>query len=92
MILPQTCVALHWPVSSVAKRTLWVWEVWALIPGPIKLAQCHQWLATVATFFRSYVAQVLHRGDGPCRSLHAWVYYDEYNEDLIFCVALSLYT
>ena len=88
MILLQTCVVLYRPVSSVAKRTLSVREVWASIPGPVKSSQCHQRLVTVATFVRSYVAQALSRGDGPRHSLHALAYYGEYNEDLIFCAAL----
>ena len=58
-------------VSSVAKRTLSVREVWGSIPGPVKSAQCRQRLATVATFLRSCVAQALSRGDGPRNSLHA---------------------
>ena len=70
-------------VSSVAKRTLSVREVWGSIPGPVKSAQCRQRLATVATFLRSCVAQALSRGDGPRNSLHASAYYGEYNEDLI---------
>ena len=53
------------PVSSVAKRTLLVREVWDSITGPVKLAQGRQRLATVATFLRSCVAQALSRGDGP---------------------------
>ena len=92
MILLQTCVALYRPVSTVAKRTLSVRDVWPSIPGPIKSALCRQRLATVATFVRSCVAQALSRGDGLRHSLHAWAQYDEYNEDLIFCAALSLYT
>ena len=71
-------------VSSVAKRTLSVREVWGSIPGPVKSAQCRQRLATVATFLRSRVAQALSRGDGPRNSLHASAYYGEYNEDLIW--------
>ena len=71
-------------VSSVAKRSLSVRKVWGLIPGPVKLTQCRQRLATVATFLRSCVAQALSRGDGPRNSLHASARYDEYNEDLIF--------
>ena len=71
-------------VSSVAKRTLSVREVWGSIPGPVKSAQCRQRLATVATFLRSCVAQALSRGDGPRNSLHASAYYGEYNEDLIW--------
>ena len=58
-------------VSSVAKRTLSVREVWASIPGPVKSTQCRQRLATVATIIRSCVAQALSRGDGPRNSLHA---------------------
>ena len=58
-------------VSSVAKRTLSVREVWGSIPGPVKSTQCRQRLATVATFLRSCVAQTLSRGDGPYNSLHA---------------------
>ena len=58
-------------VSSVAKRTLSVREVWGLIPGPVKSTQCRQRLATVATFLRSCVAQALSRGNGPRNSLHA---------------------
>ena len=58
-------------VSSVAKRTLSVREVWGSIPGPVKSTQCRQRLATVATFLRSCVAQALSRGDGPRNSLHA---------------------
>ena len=38
-------------VSSVAKRTISVREVWGSIPGPVKSTQCRQRLATVATFF-----------------------------------------
>ena len=70
-------------VSSVAKRTLSVREVWGSIPGPVKSAQCRQRLATVETFLRSCVAQALSRRDGPRNSLHASAYYGEYNEDLI---------
>ena len=58
-------------VSSIAKRTLLVREVRGSIPGPVKSTQCRQRLATVATFLRSCVAQVLSRGDGPRNSLHA---------------------
>ena len=58
-------------VSSVAKRTLSVREVWGSIPGPVKSAQCRQRLATVATLLRSCVAQAPSRGDGPRNSLHA---------------------
>ena len=58
-------------VSSVAKRTLSVREVWVSIPRPVKSTQCRQGLATVATFLRSCVAQALSRGDGPRYSLHA---------------------
>ena len=58
-------------VSSVAKRTLSVREVWGSDPGPIKSAQCRQRLATAATFLRNCVSQALSRGDGPCNSLHA---------------------
>ena len=58
-------------VSSVAKRTLSVREVWGSIPGPVKSAQCRQRLATVATLLRNCVAQALSRGDGPRNSLHA---------------------
>ena len=68
-------------VSSVAKRTLSVREVWGSIPGPVKSAQCRQRLATAATFLRSCVAQALSRGDGPRHSLHASAYSSEYNED-----------
>ena len=71
MFLLQTCVALHRPVSSVAKRTLSVREVWASIPGTIKSAQCRLRLAIVATFLRNCVAQALSPGDGPYHSLHA---------------------
>ena len=62
---------LNRPVSSVAKRTLSVREVWGSIPRPVKSAQSRQRLATAATFLRSCVAQALSRGDGPRRSLHA---------------------
>ena len=58
-------------VSSVAKRTLSVREVWGSIPGPVKSTQCRQRLAIVATLLRSCVAQALSRGDGPRNSLHA---------------------
>ena len=58
-------------VSSVAKRTLSVREVWGSTPGPVESTQCRQRLATVATFLRSCVAQALSRGDGPRNSLHA---------------------
>ena len=71
MILLQTCVALCWPVSSVAKRTLSVRKVWASISGSVIPSQCRQRLAIVATFVRSCVAQALSRGDGHRHSLHA---------------------
>ena len=58
-------------VSSVAKRSLSVREVWGSIPGPVKSTQCRQRLATVATFLRSCAAQALCRGHGPRNSLHA---------------------
>ena len=58
-------------VSSVAKRTLSVREVWGSIPGLVKSTQCRRRLATVATFLRSCVAQALSRGNGPRNSLHA---------------------
>ena len=58
-------------VSSVAKRSLSVREVWGSISGPVKSTQCRQGLATVATFLRSCVAQALSRGDWPRNSLHA---------------------
>ena len=59
-------------VSSVAKRTLSVREVWGSIPGPAKSVQCRQRLATAVTFLRRCIAQALSRGDGPRHSLHAW--------------------
>ena len=43
-----------------------------------------QWLATVAAFLRSCVAQALSRGDGPRHSSHAFAQYRDYNENLIF--------
>ena len=92
MFLLHTCKALYWPISSVAKPTLSAREVWASIPGPIRSSESRQRLAIVATFVRNCVTQALSRGDGPRHSLHASVYYCEYNEDLIFCVALSLCT
>ena len=49
----------YWPVSSVAKRTLSVREVWGLIPGPVTSAYYRQRLATVATFLWSCVARAL---------------------------------
>ena len=58
-------------VSSVAKRTLSVREVWGSISGSVKSTQCRQRLATVATILRSCVAQALSRRDGPRNSLHA---------------------
>ena len=58
-------------VSSVAKCTLSVRQVWGLIFGLVKLTQCCQQLATVATFLGSCVAQALSRGDWPWNSLHA---------------------
>ena len=63
-------LALAPAVSSVAKRTISVREVWGSIPGPVKSTQCRQRLATVATILRSCVAQALSRGDGPRNSLH----------------------
>ena len=69
--LPRALEVLRPAVSSVAKRTLSVREVWGSIPGPVKSAQCRQRLATVAMFLRSCVAQALSRGDGPRNSLHA---------------------
>ena len=57
-------------VSSVAKCTLSVREVWGSIPGPVKSTQCRQRLATVAMFLRSSVAQALSRRDGPHHSFH----------------------
>ena len=70
-LLYNVDLVLFFFVSSVAKRTLSVREVWGSIPGPVKSAQCRQRLATVATFLRSCVAQALSRGDGPRNSLHA---------------------
>ena len=52
-------------LSSVAKRTLSVWEVCGSIPGLVKSAQCRQQLAIVSMFLRSCVAQALSRVDGP---------------------------
>ena len=92
MILLQTCVALCRPISSVAKPTLSVREVWGSIAGSAKSSQCRQRLATVATFVRSFVAQALRREGGLRHSLHAWAQCGEYNEVLSFCDALSLYT
>ena len=71
MLLCTSGIGNEPAVSSVAKRTLTVREVWASIPGPVKSMQCRQRLATVATFLRSCVAQALSRGDGPRNSLHA---------------------
>ena len=72
LLLDRSCENIFaLAVSSVAKRTLSVREVWGSIPGPVKSAQCRQRLATVATFLRSCVAQALSRGDGPRNSLHA---------------------
>ena len=65
-------------------------KVWGLNTGSVKSAQCHQRLATAATFFRSCVAQSLSRGDGPRHSIHALANYREYNEDLIFRMADQL--
>ena len=76
-------------VSSLAKRTLSVREVWGSIPGPVKSTQCRQRLATVATFLPSSVAQALSRGDDSRNSLHASAQYGEYNEDLIFDLKFS---
>ena len=66
-------VEIIWRIAKlvVAKRTLSVREVWGSIPGPVKSTQCRQRLATVATFIRSCVAQMLSRGDEPRNSLHA---------------------
>ena len=58
-------------VSSVAKRTLSVREVWGSIPWTVKSTQCRQRLATVAMFVRSCVVQALSRGEAPRNSLHA---------------------
>ena len=72
LILFKNKLGIYLPaVSSVAKRTLSVREVWGSIPGPVKSTQCRQQLATVATFLRSFVAQALSRGDGPHNSSHA---------------------
>ena len=51
--------------------------------GQVKAAQCHQRLATAATFLRSCVAQALRREDGPHHSLHALAWHREHNEDLV---------
>ena len=68
----KTIIFVQGPaVSSVAKHTLSVREVWGSTPGPVKSTQCRQRLATVAMFLRSCVAQVLSRGDGRRHSLHA---------------------
>ena len=72
------------PVSLVVKQTLSVREVWGSMSGPLKSAQCRRRLSTVATFFRSCVAQALSRGDVPRNSLQASAYFGEYYEDLIF--------
>ena len=64
-------IAMKPAVSSVAKRTQSVREVWDSIPGPVKSAQCRQRLVSAATFLRSCVAQELSRGDGPHHSLPA---------------------
>ena len=37
--------AKNQPISSVIKRTISVREIWGLIPGPVKSAQCGQRLA-----------------------------------------------
>ena len=51
--------------SAVVKRTLSIREVRGSIPGPVKSAQCRQWLATAATFLRSCVAQAKPRRWAP---------------------------
>ena len=71
-------------VSSVAKRTLSVKEVWGSIPEPVNSTQCRQRLAIIATFLRRCVIQALNGGDGHRHPLHASTYYREYNQDLIF--------
>ena len=58
-------------VSSVAKRTLLVREVWGSILRLVKSTQCRQRLTTIATFLWSCVAQALSRRDGPRNLLHA---------------------
>ena len=63
------------------KRTLSVWEVWGSILEQVKSALCRGWLATVATFFGSSVAQTPSRADGPRHSLHALTYFREDDED-----------
>ena len=91
-LFSRLCPIFSYIVSSVAKRTLSVREVWGSIPGPVKSTQSRQRLATVVTFLRSCVAQALSRGNGPRNSLHASAYYGEYNEDLIFvfCFIVTL--
>ena len=62
-------------------RTLSVREVWSLIPGSVKSAQRRQRLPTVVTLLRKCVAQAQSRmRDGPRHSLHALVYFHEYDE------------
>ena len=46
---PWAIVSYLPAVSSVAKRTLSVREVWGSIPGPVKSAQCRQRLAIVSS-------------------------------------------
>ena len=59
-------------VSSVAKRTLSVREVWGSVPGLVKSTQCRLRLATAATPTTRHgcVVQALNRGDGPRNLLH----------------------
>ena len=71
LVFIKYCFLNEPAVSSVAKHTLSVREVWGSIPGPVKSSQCRQRFATVATILRSCVAQALSRGDGPGNSLHA---------------------
>ena len=65
MFLLQTCKALYWPISSVAKPTLSVRDVWGSISGPIESSESRERIATVATFVRSYMVQTLSRWHSP---------------------------
>ena len=60
---------MHRPVSSVAKRTLSVLEVWGSIPKPVKSALTRDRRGAS----RSCVHQALSRGDRSRYSLHVWV-------------------
>ena len=66
-ILLNFFYCLNWPVSSVAKHTLRVREVWGSISGSVQLDTVLQ----TARHRRDVYSELPGRGDGPGHSLHA---------------------